>query len=302
MSAADGQEVACYCWAIGAPRGIIQIAHGMGEHAMRYDWVARKLNEAGYIVYASDHRGHGRTAGEHLGYMGADGWNRTLTDLRQLNRYCRGVHPELNLCLFGHSMGSSLSQHYITQHGETIDALVLSGSPGFKAGWISFLLRWVIRFECWRLEPWQSSGLMQKMIFGKANEAFDGSSATGYEWLSRDESEVRRYVADDACGFVLATGSLKDMFKGNTVAQDSDSIRKIPADLATYIFSGEDDPIHQKRKDLDRMIYSYRDQGLRKLDYKYYNGGRHEMLNEINKEEVVKDLIDWLVKNLEPLR
>ena len=298
LRASDGHQVACYLWPVTEPRAIIQIAHGMGEHAMRYARVARQLNAAGYVVYANDHRGHGETAGEHAGFMGLDGWNRTLADMYELNGRCRGLHPELKLCLLGHSMGSTLSQQYITQHGQSIDALVLSGSPGFKEQWVSFLGHWIIRFEGWRLEPWQSSTLMQKALFGKANAPFDGAKATGYEWLSRDHDEVMKYVEDDRCGFVLAIGSLKDMFRGGAAAQDPRGIEKIPAELPTYIFSGDEDPFHGERKDLHRMVEAYRRRGMQKLDYRYYNGGRHEMLNEINREEVVADLIEWLNDNL----
>ena len=106
----DGHPVACYSEVPDNPRAIIQIAHGMGEHAKRYAWVAAQLAAQGYAVYASDHRGHGETAGEHLGYMGADGWNRCLADMYEINRHLRQLHPNLPLCLLGHSMGSMLSQ------------------------------------------------------------------------------------------------------------------------------------------------------------------------------------------------
>ena len=132
LSASDGHQVACYRWLIDSPKAVVQIAHGMGEHAKRYDWVAQTLNAAGYSVYANDHRGHGDTAGPELGYMGADGWNRTLADMYELNREIRSQCPGRPFCLLGHSMGSMLSQQYITRYGHSIDVLALSGSPGFK--------------------------------------------------------------------------------------------------------------------------------------------------------------------------
>lgn len=296
--ASDGHEVARYLWNIPDPKAVIQIAHGMGEHAVRYDWVAGQLNAAGYVVYANDHRGHGGTAGEHPGYMGPDGWNRTLLDMYEMNRYCRSQHPDLPLCLLGHSMGSMLSQQYITRHGCSIDALVLSGSPGFKEQRFSFVGRWMMKFEAWRLEPWQASDFMQKALFGKSNEPFEGPDATGYEWLSRDRGEVQKYVDDDMCGFVLSIGSLADMFAGGGATQDPLGIEKIPVSLPMYVFAGDEDPVHGDRQDLDRMVNAYRERGIEILDYHYYDGGRHEMFNEINKEEVVADLIRWLDENL----
>ena len=298
LQASDGHEVASYLWTVAEPRAVIQIAHGMGEHAARYDWVAQQLNAAGYIVYANDHRGHGGTAGEHAGYMGPDGWNRTLADIYELNQHCHLLHDGLPLCLLGHSMGSMLSQQYITRHGHSIDCLVLSGSPGFKENRFSLFGRMIMGFEAWRLEPWQASDFMQKALFGKSNAPFDGPGATGYEWLSRDQAEVQKYVDDEMCGFVLSIGSLIDMFSGGGATQDPMGIEKIPATLPMYVFAGDEDPVHGEKQDLDRMVDAYRQRGIEKLEYRYYEGGRHEMFNEMNKQEVVNDLIQWLGENL----
>ncbi len=292
LSASDGHKVACYRWIPEEAKAVVQLAHGMGEHAARYDWVARGLNAAGYAVLANDHRGHGDTAGPDPGYMGPDGWNRTLADLYELNQYCRSLYPGLPLCLLGHSMGSMLSQQYITRHGCSIDALVLSGSPGFKES--SRIASWIVRFENWRHEPNEASDLMQKLLFSSSNKNFDGPSATGYEWLSRDADAVKKYVDDKKCGFVLSIGSLVDMYAGGGAAQDKRSLDKIPAELPMLVFAGADDPVHGERRDLDRMVNAYRDTGIRKLDYKMYEGGRHEMFNETNREEVIADVIQWL--------
>lgn len=294
----DGHSVACYAEVPDNPRAIIQIAHGMGEHAKRYAWVAEQLAAQGYAVYASDHRGHGDTAGEHLGYMGADGWNRCLADLYEINRHLRQLHPNLPLCLLGHSMGSMLSQQYITRYGRSIEALVLSGSPGFKQARFGFLSRWILRFENWRLDPWAQSAVMQKALFESSNKSFDEPGATGYEWLSRDADEVRKYVADPKCGFVLSIGSIVDMNQGLGASQSGRAIEKIPVNLPMYVFSGSVDPVHGEQADLDRMVERYRGHGMEQLDYKLYPGGRHEMFNEINRDEVIQDLIRWLGENL----
>lgn len=296
LNASDGHKVACYRWIPAEAKGVIQIAHGMGEHAARYDAVAQKLNEAGYVVFADDHRGHGDTAGPHWGYMGPDGWNRTIADLYELNQHCRNLYPGLPLCLLGHSMGSMLSQQYITRHAHSIDALVLSGSPGFKKR--SLIGGWIIRYESWRHEPHEASGMMQKLLFESANNQFDGPDATGYEWLTRDAAEVKKYVEDDKCGFVLSIGSLVDMYAGGAVSQNPLAIEKIPETLPMYIFSGSDDPIHGEQADLDRMVNAYRDRGIKKLDYHLYPDGRHEMFNETNRSDVVNGLIAWLDSTL----
>ncbi len=292
LNASDGQPVACYLWPIDDPKAVIQIAHGMGEHARRYDWVAQQLNAAGYAVYANDHRGHGETAGPVKGYMGVDGWNRALADMYELNLWIKARHAGLRFCLLGHSMGSMLSQQYVTRHGRSIDALVLSGSPGFKQG--SIIGSLILKFERWRQGPDGESEVMQKALFGSANDPFDGPEATGSEWLSRDQEQVMAYVKDEDCGFVLTPGSLVDMNQGSGVSKDPAAIARIPATLPIYVFSGSEDPVHGEQEDINRLVAAYRLRGLTKLAYKLYPGGRHEMFNEINRDEVMQDLLAWL--------
>ncbi|MBT3830581.1 MAG: alpha/beta hydrolase [Gammaproteobacteria bacterium] len=298
LSASDGHEVACYSWVLDNPKAVVQIAHGMGEHARRYDWVAQQLNANGYAVYANDHRGHGETSGPVLGYMGADGWNRSLADMYELGQLARGKHEGLKLILLGHSMGSMLSQQFITRYGCSIDALVLSGSPGFKESKLAFINLLLMKFERWRHGPDGTSMLMQNAIFGNSNAPFDGPGATGYEWLSRDQEEVATYIADDQCGFVLSPASLIDMSQGSAISQDKLSLLRIPQNLPIYIFSGAEDPVHGKQVDLDRLVNTYRKRGLSQLSYKLYPGGRHEMFNETNKDEVVTELVQWLEQQL----
>ena len=298
LSASDGHDVACYSWVPTNPKALVQIAHGMGEHARRYDWVARQLIAEGYAVYANDHRGHGETSGPVLGYMGADGWNRALADMYELGQLARGKHEGLKLILLGHSMGSMLSQQYITRYGCSIDALVLSGSPGFRESKLAFIGHMMMKFERWRHGPDGASELMQDVIFGKPNKAFDSPGATGYEWLSRDHEEVAIYIADEQCGFVLSPGSLIEMYEGSAISQAKLSLLKIPQDLPIYIFSGSQDPVHGGQADLDRLVDAYRKCGLAQITYKLYPGGRHEMFNETNKDEVLSELVLWLEEQL----
>ena len=294
LTASDGVDVACYRWLVETPKAVIHIAHGMGEHAQRYDATAQALNAAGYSVYANDHRGHGVTGAAQYGHMGGDGWNRVLADAYELNRLIAQNHPEHRRVLLGHSMGSMMSQLYITRYGHSIDALVLSGSPGFKAKFPSLLSSTMARFERWRLGPDKNSDLMQRALFGDANKPFDGEDATGFEWLSRDAAEVQKYVDDPACGFVLSTGSLVDLFVGSNTTQQPETLAKIPKELPIYVFSGSDDPVHSEQKDIQRMLQAFYNQGLQRVQVKWYPGGRHEMFNETNRDEVVADLVAWL--------
>lgn len=296
FTASDGHSVAAYAWDIEAPKAIVQIAHGMGEHARRYDAVARDLNSAGYAVFATDHRGHGGTATTPLGWMGGDGWNRTLADTYEFGLALRAKHPGKKLILLGHSMGSMLSQQFITRHGRAIDALGLSGSPGFKNAFGRIVPKIVARFEAWRQGPDQPSSLLQSLLFGSSNKPFEEPGATGFEWLSRDPVEVKKYVDDPLCGFVLTTGSLVDLFAGAAMAQSESCLARIPKDLPVYVFAGTEDPVHGGQADINRMLQAWQLAGLRRVEHRWYAGGRHEVFNETNRDEVVRDLVSWLDK------
>ncbi len=295
LTVADGHPMHYYRWLPdGDPVASVQIAHGMGEHAARYDWTAGHLTAAGFVVYAQDHRGHGASSSpEHYGDMGEDGWNRTIEDAAELTRMIRSKHPGLPHALVGHSMGSMLSQQYLYRFGSEIDAAVLSGSPGLGGAFALWLSHTIARFESWRHGFDAHSELLQNLLFGKSNEPFDGPDATGFEWLSRDRDQVRRYVDDPACGFVLRAGSIVNLMAGAREARRKAFITGIPADLPIYVFAGQADPVHDEEKGLNRLLKRYRAQ-VRQVDYRLYPDGRHEMLNETNRDEVVADLVAWL--------
>jgi alpha-beta hydrolase superfamily lysophospholipase len=299
LTAGDGTRLHVYRWLpTGEPCASLQIAHGMGEHAARYDLTARAFTAAGYAVYANDHRGHGETAEpDRLGWLGQDGWNRTIADAGDIARYIGETHPGIPHVLLGHSMGAMLAQQFLYRFGSRLDAAVLSGSPGIPGRLQGWLSRTVARVERWRLGAEAHSPLLQKLIFGKANRAFAGEDATGYEWLSRDTGQVAAYLADPRCGFVLRTGSLGELFAGVRQSQDVENVLQIPPTLPVYVFSGSDDPVHDNQRNLTRLLRLYGGH-LQRVDYRIYAQGRHEMLNEIYRDEVVQDLLAWLASVL----
>lgn len=294
FSASDGVLLRCYRWRpVGTPRAAVQIAHGMGEHAARYRRVGDRLAARGYLAIADDHRGHGETADpERLGDIGPDGWNRMITDMLELNEHLGKIAPGAPKVLLGHSMGSMLSQQYLYRHGDTLDAAILSGSPGLGKPFALWVSHTLARFERWRLGAGAASPLLDRMIFGAANDPFGGP--TGFEWLSRDADEVAKYVEDPRCGFVLRVGGLCDLFAGSREGMSQQRIDTIPTALPVYVVSGTEDPVHGKGTGLDRLVAAYRKAGLTHITDQRYVGGRHEMFNEINREVVVQDLIDWL--------
>jgi len=295
FTASDGKPVRLLRWLPAASlRATVQIAHGMGEHAGRYDELGGRLGASGYAVYASDHRGHGATAEPGLlGWMGADGWNRTLDDAHEIAEFIAATHPALPRVFLGHSMGSMLAQQYLYRHGGGLAAAVMSGTPGFSSPVQGLLSRTLARFERWRLGPTAESVLMQKLIFGDANAAFDAPGSTGYEWLSRDAERVAAYAADPWCGFVLRAGSLCDLFAGAREARHRRNIATIPPDLPLLILSGSADPVHSGEWNIRRLLGKYR-RRMRNVEYRSYADARHELFNETNREDVYRDLLAWL--------
>ena len=294
FAASDGGQLHLYVWRPEGPvRGVVEIAHGMGEHALRYEVIASALCVAGYAVYAPDLRGHGRTsASDSLGDMGEDGWNRSVLDLREVNDLIAAEHPDVPRILLGHSMGSLLAQQYLSEHGESLSAAVLSGSTA-GGGFMLRLSSGVARLERWRLGQKADSALLGSLLFGNFNRDFR-PARTGSDWLSRDHEEVDEYVADPFCGFVLRVQSLIDMFRAVRLVGRKESISRIPKELPIYVFSGEEDPVHRKRKGLEKLLRQYQKAGLSRVSHRYYPEGRHEMFNETNRAEVVKDLLSWL--------
>lgn len=300
LDARDGQPINVQIWApkvssASQAKGVVQIAHGMGEHIARYAEVASSLNDAGYWVYGNNHRGHGPNSipASIPGAMGPDGWNQTLADMHSINRHIQQEHPELPNVLLGHSMGSMLTCQYLYRWGHDLDGVVLCGAPGFAHPMQTLMLSAIATFERWRHGQNGASELLQKMLFADANTAYDGPGASGYEWLSRDAEQVERYVQDPLCGFVLSAGSLVDLARGRREAAQLNNLRSIPKQLPLYVISGTKDAVHNDQKNLDRMFNAFRSVGVNP-DIVLYPEARHELFNETNREQVLSELVAWL--------
>ncbi len=293
----DGLDIFVYAWLPrgAAPHAVVQIAHGMAEHAGRYGRLAAALNEAGFAVYANDHRGHGRSVRQpaDLGHLAdRDGWNLALADLDRLNTLIRQRHPGLPVVLLGHSMGSFMAQRYMIEHGDRIAAVVLSASNG-SIGPLRPIGVQVARLERLRLGRRGRSGLIHSMSFGSFNKGFR-PVRTECDWLSRDAAEVDKYVADPLCGFVCSVQTWFDFLNGLGENEKADNLARIPKDLPVYVLAGSDDPVSARTAGLRRLMAAYETAGLRRVEHRFYPGGRHEIFNETNRDEVTADLIAWL--------
>ena len=274
FTSADGTRVACFHWpATARAVGIVQIAHGMGEHALRYAGAADTLAGAGFHVYANDHRGHGKTAGRHkLGDFGRDGWDGLVADMVTLSKRAKSESDGLPLILFGHSMGSFAAQQYVLDHSDLLAGLVLSGSAAAD--------RLIVRTD-------DAPDLTQ------INAAFE-PARTPFDWLSRDPIEVDKYIADPFCGFGVSKEAMITMGRSLPRTVDPKEIARIDKGLPIYIFAGDKDPVNADLERLKPVAERYRAAGIKNVVEKYYKDGRHEMLNETNRDEVLSDLLTWL--------
>jgi alpha-beta hydrolase superfamily lysophospholipase len=278
----------------GAPvKAMVHVAHGMSEHAARYARVAEALVGAGYAVYADDHRGHGKTAppGE-LGWLGPNGFRHVVEDLVQLLVFEKAENPGVPAVIMGHSMGSYLAQALMIDHGSLLRGAVLEGTSG-KPPLIAAAGRLVARVERLRVGPRGSSPLLQALSFDAFNKAFV-PNRTAFDWLSRDEAEVDKYVADPLCGFPASTQLWVDLLDALADISTPSRQAKVPRDLPVYVFAGALDPVGEQTKSVDQLLGAYRRAGVQDVTHKYYPGARHEILNETNRDEVTRDLIAWL--------
>lgn len=276
IEAADGATLTGHQWRVsGAARAVVALAHGLGEHSLRYAPVAEALVGAGFDVVAVDHRGHGLTAATpaDLGSFGPRGWDGVVDDYGHVVEVAAASRPDRPVVALGHSLGSFVVQTYLLDHSDRLSAAVLSGSTALDE--IAALL-----------DP---SAEIDLSMF---NAAFQ-PARTDFDWLSRDPAQVDAYIADPWCGFGLEPGSVASLKAAAPRTGDVAAIAAIRPGFPLYVLSGKEDPIHMGLAWLDKVVARYRQAGL-DVTTRYYDGGRHEVFNETNRDEVLTDLVAWL--------
>ena len=277
FTSADGMRIACARWDARPVRGIVQIAHGMGEHMGRYLGLIDVLRSAGLTVYGNDHRGHGLSAasGTQLGDFGEGGFDLLVEDMARLSRIATEEIPDKPFILLGHSMGSFAAQQFVLNHSPEIDGLILSGS-----GALDGLARLV------------SSGPAGKNIL---NEPFE-PARTPFDWLSRDIAVVDAFIADPLCFAQLQPAASASFLEAAPRLCDPVNLSKIRHELPLYLFSGSEDPVGQQLEGVTILIERYKKAGIFDISQDFYTGGRHEMLNETNRVEVRERVLDWILR------
>ena len=294
----DKQTIFYYKWPSNKDiplKGIVQISHGVGEHAGRYQSFAKILQNEGYEVYANDHRIHGKSAKSDafLGfYDGEDYFSDAINDMRQLTNIIKKEHPNKKIILFGHSMGSLLSREYVTKYGKDLEALILSGTASFMKGLGSIGL-----FSAKILGKLngkhRSNELLKNLFFTQFNKKFK-PNRTNVDWISSDEDQVDLFELDPLRIEDFSLSVFLDILKGSKKINQVSTFEDTPKKLPVFIFSGDNDPVGEMGKGVKKVAKGYKDAGIKNLTLKLYKGGRHEMLNEVNRKEVEQDVINWL--------
>ena len=268
----EGKEIKCYKWIPTRKAiGIIQIVHGMTEYALRYDYFAERLCEQGYMVYAHDHRGHGETAGsdDERGYIADnEGFDILVEDAKELTDIIKKDNPDLPIIIFGHSMGSFVSQRYIELYGKEIDGLILSGTNGkpqlhTKLGILISGIEILLRGRK------AKSKLMDKLSFGDFNSNFK-PNRTNYDWLCSVDEEVDKYIASSMCGFICSTSFYYDLIRGLWKIHKEKNLNSIPKNLPILIFAGDKDPVGNFGKGIINLYECYKRLGIKNVKYKLY--------------------------------
>lgn len=292
-AAEDGQVPVVHVWeASGASRaaegGVVLVAHGMGEHALRYEPFARGLNAAGFSVLAQDHRGHGRTAGDpaRLGDFGPEGWRGLVDDQLRLIGIAREQYAGPVL-LLGHSMGSMIVQHVLTEASASLDGAALSGTTAVDV--------MAAATEAAAAAPEAGAPDDEPPdLFARFNAAFE-PVRTGFDWLSRDPDQVDLYVADPLCGFSAAPESFASLTREGRAFSSGEATARIRKDLPIYVFAGDADPVGGNGQLVTLVAERYRAAGIEDVRLELYPGARHEVLNETNRDRVEADFRDWAV-------
>lgn len=276
----------------GKPRAIVQILHGMAEHISRYDRMAKALTEKGFVVVGRDHRGHGPDA-DMLGSFGVgSGWSVIKQDAHDLMQETKKAYPGTPYFLLGHSMGSFLAREMAICYGPEMDGLILSGT-GYYSRTVAQAGLWIARHQ--KLD--EPSKLVDKIAFSGNNRPFR-PARTPFDWLSRDEKQVDAYVADPLCGFLFTGRAYRDFFGGLSDLEIPGRLEKMPKHLPVLFISGDQDPVGQMGKGVKKVAENFRSVGMKNVTVKLYPGARHELFNEINKDEVDQDLAQWLEEAL----
>ena len=274
------------------PKAIVQLVHGIAEHIGRYDDFATFLTSQGFLVAAEDHMGHGGSIdGGIQGYF-EGGWMAAVADVKLLHDRISAEYPNLPYYILGHSMGSFLLRTYLYTYPDAVDAAVISGT-GWEAPATVKAGLMMCALEEKRIGAAKVSGLLNGMMFSAYNKPFK-PVRTPHDWICSVEEVVDRYEEDPLCGFDATVGLARDMLSGIRMNEDTQNLRKMNRELPVLFVSGGKDPVGRMSQGVLACIDAFKRAGMREISIRIYPEGRHEMLNESNRQEVYQDILSWL--------
>lgn len=273
----------------GQPRAVVQFVHGMAEHIDRYDQAARALNAAGIAVVGHTHLGHGPRAVRRGHFADKQGWQHLIDDVHRLRGIAQAQYPGVPYFLLGHSMGSFVVRCYLQEHAQGLHGAMLSGTGHYDKPLVTAALM-AANLVCLFGGRKKPSPLMDRLAFASSNKPF-APNRTNFDWLSRVDAEVDKYIADEHCGFLFTGSGYRDLFRGLRRLTDLEALRRIPADLPMLLFSGDRDPIGGMGLGVEKVAGELRGAGVKHVEVRLYPDGRHEMFNEVNRQEVCRDVI-----------
>jgi len=284
------------------PKGIVQIAHGMAEHAERYLHFAAFLTQNGYIVYANDHRGHGKNIihKEDMGYFAREhGWFKVVDDMHNLTSIIKNDYPDVPVFILGHSMGSLLIRTYICKFPKAVQGVILSGTAGSQGAlhYMAILIVAILKlFKGGR----GRAKLLDDMSFGSFNKKIK-NPRTKFDWLSKDTSIVDKYIEDPACGGLFTVQFFADLLTGLSFIFNKKNLMRMHKDMPVFFVAGAEDPVGNFGKGVEESFKLFKKAGLRYVELKIFDNMRHEILNEIEKDIVYDAVLEWLnAKNMRP--
>ena len=288
-----------YIWPkVKTPKGVIQIFHGMAEHARRYNDFALYLNQHDLVVYANDHRGHGKTASTimKVGYIGYDGFNAIVEDEYRITQMIKNQYPNVPIIILGHSFGSFIATEYLTRYSHEINGMILSGSA-LQKGIHIHLAAFIAALQHRFIEDTKPNQFMEFLTFGSFNKKFHESDAK-FRWISSDPQTVQDYEKDPYCGLVFPINFYYYFFKALKTLYEKEKLIKIRKDIPLLVTSGSLDPVGNYSKSVKALYAFFRKLGLEDASMKLFEGRRHEILNEVNKPEVYHYLLKWIQEKI----
>ncbi len=278
--------------------GHIHLLHGMAEHSGRYRSTADYFTDRGYIVTAYDHRGHGRTAemnGKRGHFAVENGFHRVVEDTFEVTKHMKQLYPTNQFILFGHSMGSFIARRFIQVYGDRVDATVLSGT-GDDVGLARKGGQGLAHLLGRRNGYGEPNPFLDSLVFGRFNQSIK-NPITKFDWISKNNELVFSYLSDEYCGFVPTTQFFLDLFDGLGVIHDPKEIAQIPKEMPILLFAGTEDPVGNYGKALWKVAKQYDDAKIEDVTVLLFEGGRHELIGDSKRKEVIRLVEEWIEKD-----